>query len=551
MRVETLRVFDVRKYVPGGPKLTAFHESEAFTRLLAGPIGSGKTVGAGVAEMIFAVMTQLPDADGVRSAVVGALRDNYRNLYATTMKTWLSWIPREYGNFVGSDDRPAVHELEFEAPYLPMHGAAYAGRTGLCKLRVEWRALGTHTVEATCRGWELHGAYIDEADTTPIEALSFLAGRVKRGGRKETRVSRGVWVTFNKPDTDHPLFNLAVEEAANHSLNSVAFFDQPPGILPGGPPFVTNPDAENLANLDADYYEVASRGQPEWFVGRMIRNRWGASVAGEPVFGEVDLDRLFSKVELEPEPGDEIFLGMDGGGTPAAAIWGRDRRTGRRIKYGEVVLTDPLDPRGRRILHGVGFKRFAGALGDALFPRFARCQITMAWGDPAAFYGADREMGEYSDLEAVCHKLNIPIQPAPSNELGIRHEAVRALMLDSNVHDGLPNIRINPSCRWTRRGFAGDYRWEARDPKAPAKRLKVQKTNSSHAMEADQYALLGDQGRMGVVAGRAFDQHRPKQQMGGQTFSPNESGVWTPDRGREQRPGGERSSYSSDFSLWD
>lgn len=542
-------MFDVRKYVPGGPKLTAFHESGAFTRLLAGPIGSGKTVGAGVAEMIFAVMTQLPDADGVRSAVVGALRDNYRNLYATTMKTWLSWIPREYGHFVGSDDRPATHDLEFEAPFLPMHGAAYANRTGLCRLRVEWRALGTHTVEATCRGWELHGAYIDEADTTPMEAISFLAGRVKRGGRKETRRSRGVWVTFNKPDTDHPLFDLCVDQAATHAENSVAFFDQPPGILPGGPPFITNPAAENLANLDADYYEVASRGQPDWYTRRMIRNQWGASVAGEPVFGEVDLTRLFSPVELEPEPGEELFLGLDGGGTPAASIWGR-HRNGRRFKYAEVVLTDPLDPRGRRILHGVGAKRFGQALGDALFPRFSRCRISMAWGDPAAFYGADREMGEYSDLEIACSKLSIPLQPAPSNELGLRHEAVRTPLLESNVHDGLPNIMINPSCRWTRRGFSGDYRWEARDPKAPSKRLRVQKTNSSHAMEADQYALLGDMGRAAVVHGKAFDQHRPKQQIGGQAFHEGEGGVWMPDRPASGQRSGPRDSYQSDFDLW-
>ena len=79
--------------------------------------------------------------------------------------------------------------------------------------------------------------------------------------------------------------------------------------------------------------------------------------------GPVDLDRLFSTVELEPEPGSEIILGLDGGGTPAAVVMGRDR-LGRRIIYAEVVLTDPMDPKGRRILHGVGPKRFAEALGD-------------------------------------------------------------------------------------------------------------------------------------------------------------------------------------------
>lgn len=544
-------MFDARSYAPGGKTLKAFHESGAFIRLMAGPIGSGKTVAAGVAEPFFTAMTQLPDANGVREATVGILRDNYRNLYATTMKTWLGWVPRDIGHFVGSDDRPAVHELEFPASYLPgIHGESFTAQNrngGLCRLRVEWRALGTNTVEATCRGWELHGAGVDEADTTPFEAISFLAGRVKRGGRKETRRSRGVWATFNKPDTDHPLYDLCVDQAATHAENGVGFFDQPGGILPGGPPYILNPEAENLQNLDADYYEVAARGQPEWYVRRMIRNLWGASVAGDPVFDEAKVHDLFSPVELEPEPGDELILGIDGGGTPAAVVVGRDRY-GRRIVYAEVVLTDPADPRGRRILHGVGPKRFAQAIQDAIQPKFARQRFTIAWGDPAAFYGADREMGEFADIETAMNLLRIPVQPAPSNELAIRHEAVRTPMNRVNRHGAGLDLVINPSCKWLRRGFGGDYKWEARDPKAPSKRLKVQKTNSSHVMEALQYALLGDQGRAAVVAGQAYDIHRPRDQgkpgQGGWALS--EGGVLVPGQGRSGQ-----ASYAGDWSPWD
>ena len=94
-------MFDARTFIPGGPTLKAFHESRAFTRLMAGPIGSGKTVGAGVAEPFFTAMTQKPDSQGVRTAVVGVLRDNYRNLYATTMKTWLDWVPKTFGHYTG------------------------------------------------------------------------------------------------------------------------------------------------------------------------------------------------------------------------------------------------------------------------------------------------------------------------------------------------------------------------------------------------------------------------------------------------------------------
>ncbi|MGQ3041435.1 MAG: hypothetical protein ACT6TH_14515 [Brevundimonas sp.] len=540
------QAFDPRTYKPGGETLRRFHESTAFTRVLAGPIGAGKTVAAAVAEPFFAAMTQKPDSQGVRSAIVGVLRDNYRNLYATTMKTWLDWVPREFGRYVGSDDRPAVHEFEFDAPYVD-------GKTqgmGKCRLRVEWRALGTHSVEATCRGWELHGAFIDEADTTPVEALSYLAGRVKRGGRKETRVSRGVWAAFNKPDTDHPLYIRCVEEAPDHQVNSFEFFDQPPGVLPGGPPYVINPNAENLANLDADYYEVAARGQPEWYVRRMIRNQWGASVSGEPIFGEPDLDRLFPAEALDPYPGQELSIGMDGGGTPAAVIGGRDRY-GRRVIYAEIVLTDPMDPRGRRILHGVGPKRFAQAVGDVISSaRFKGCRFTIGWGDPAAFYGADREMGEYSFMELVSQHLNLPVQPAPSNELELRFEAIRTPLLRINPHTNGPDLVISRQCVWLRRGFSGDYRWAPRNPLEPSKRLKPQKTNSSHVMEAAQYWALGDQGRAAIVSGRAWDPHRPKREFGGEQWVEQSSGVWTPSRTNApaSQPG---TTYSSDWSPWD
>lgn len=110
------------------------------------------------------------------------------------------------------------------------------------------------------------------------------------------------------------------------------------------------------------------------------------------------------------------------------------------------------------------------------------------------------------------------------------------------------DLVINPSCKWLRRGFAGDYKWEPRDPKAPSKRLKVQKTNSSHVMEALQYVLLGDQGRAAVVAGQAYDIHRPRG-----TAAPGQGG-WSLSDGGVLVPGQARAgqgSYSGDWNPWD
>lgn len=522
-------MFDAKKYQPAGPVMKAFHESGAFFRALAGPIGSSKTTGAGVAEPIFTAMMQQPQGDGVRRARVGVLRDTYRNLYATTMRTWLEWIPRELGHFVGSDDRPAIHKFNLETPIGP------------CEVEAEFRALGPNSVEAVCRGWELNGAYLDEADLMPPEAVTFLGGRVMRAGDKRTRHSRGVWWTFNKPDVDHHLYNWCVEGGFDGDL---AFFDQPGGVLDGGPPYVTNPKAENLANLDEGYYVIASTGQPEWYVTRMIRNRWGSSVSGLVIYPEFSPELHMLAGELEPPPGTVLRLGLDGGGTPAAVIAGRDHY-GRRVVYGEVVLWDPSDPKGRKLLTGVGPKRFAQAIKEALFPRFRACQVELGFGDPAAFYGADREMGELSFMETVGQQLGIPVVAADSNEVALRHEAVRGL-LTSIAYDKRPMLLVNPSCKGLRRGFTSDYKWQAVDPKQPGAQLKAQKSVTSHVHDALQYYALGDVGRAGITAGRAFDRYQPKPNGSPAHIAPSSPAAlgWN---GQAQVAG---TSYNMDFSLW-
>lgn len=521
-----------------------FHESTAFTRLVAGPYGSGKTTAMAVAEPFFTAMVQRPDTNGVRTAKVGVLRDTYRNLYKTTIQDWNMWVPRDFGHFVGSDDRPAIHQIEFDAPFVD-------GKTpgmGKCKLRVEFVALGGNTVEAVCDGWALMGAFVDAATSVPIEALSYLGGRTKRGGEKHLRVSRGVWAGFNKPDVDHPLYEMCVEDAANHAANNLEFFDQPSGILEGGPPYRVNPAADNAKWLDDDYYAVIAAGRPDWWVRRFCRNRWGASFAGQPIFGEPDLDTLFLPEELEPSPGDELILGLDGGGTPAAVVMGRTR-SGRRIIYAEVVLTDPFDPKGRRLLYGVGPTRFAEAIHDLLRSRFARQHVSIAWGDPAAFYGADREKGEFSFMEKVQHVLKVPVQPPASNEIDLRLDAVRTLLNRINASEQVRDLMINPSCRFLRRGFGGDYKWAKADPLQPSKALAKQKTASSHAMDALGYACLGDVGRAGVIVGGGHDLHRPKPPQGVPSdFRVSDGGVWMPE-GR--RGGGGQGSYTSDWSPWD
>lgn len=530
-------MFDVKTYRPAGPTLKRFHESSAFIRLMAGPVGSGKTAGAGCAEMVLGAMIQQPMPDGVRRAKFGVLRDTYRNLYSQFIPSWFEWYPRELGSFVGSDDRPAMHTFSADTPIGP------------CEIQVEMRALGANSVEKTCRGWNLTGCFLDEADLLPEETIAFLTGRVKRWPQRPYRVTKGVWGVFNKPDVDHWTYQMCMEE--KHDRADFEFFDQPGGLLDGGPPFLPNPAAENLERLDDDYYLIQATNNKAAYVRRMVRNKWGSSVAGDPVYPEFNTEHHVSTIELEPGPRDRLTVGLDGGGTPAATISGRDP-VGRRITYAELVMVDPFDPKRRRLVHGVGPTRFGQALKELLKRRFPNNPVTI-YGDPAAFYGADREGGEFSYMETVGHAIGVAVQPAPSNEIYVRHEAVRDGL--TNWRDGRPMQMINPSCLWIRAGATSDYKYEPADPKQPGKTLKPLKTRTSHVHDAWQYDALGDVGRAGVVAGEKFDRWSPaaQQEAAG-------SPIWRQIAESERAntgPGHADSygdaggpAYSTEFNLW-
>lgn len=525
------RVFDIRTYKPAGETLRRFHQSSKFFRFIAGPVGSGKTAAAGCAEMVLGAMIQNPFPDGVRRVKFGVLRDSYRNLYSQFLPSWFEWFPRELGKFVGSDDRPAMHTFPVDTPL------------GACEVQVEMRALGTNSVEATCRGWNLTGCFLDEMDLLPREVLGFLSGRVKRFPQKPFRVSKGVWGCFNKPDEDHWLYEMCMEEPPP----DMEFFDQPAGILDGGPPYKLNPLAENLERLDDDYYEIqiSNNTHDRGYAHRMCFNRWGASRTGQLIYPGFERTKHVSPVELEPPPGTIIRLGLDGGGTPAAVIGGRDERTGRLVIYAEVVIEDPTDPKRRRLLRQVGGTRFGHALKAALYPRFRHCRVELGYGDQSAWYGVDREMGEFSAMETAGQIAGLALVPSESNEIALRLEAVEN-RLATPGHSTTPGLLINPSCKWVIRGFVTDYRWEDETKKQPGETLKPRKSVTSHVHDGLQYLCLGEVGRAGVTTDSAkYDRWQPS----GPGLAAAGASLWREHETQlAQAKGGQ--SYSGGFDLW-
>ena len=85
------------------PTLSRFHLSDAFVRGIRGPVGSGKSTGR-CWEIFRRAREQKPAPDGKRYTRFVVVRNTYRELTDTTLKTWLDWFPEDvWGDFNRSD----------------------------------------------------------------------------------------------------------------------------------------------------------------------------------------------------------------------------------------------------------------------------------------------------------------------------------------------------------------------------------------------------------------------------------------------------------------
>lgn len=467
MRVLSLKID------PPGPVAAAFMASNAPVRLIMGPVGGGKTSTALVDHALRAVRVQKPSTiDGIRKYKFAVVRDTYRNLMASTIPTWLSWFPREMGSFSG--DGPIVHRL----PIVGLNDGTSA------EIIAEFIGLGEHRVETVMRGWEGTAAFLDEADTLIADVLTYVSSRVGRypAMREGGPTWSGVTLAMNAPDTE----NWTYVDFVEAPKEGYAFFRQPSGF---------SPQAENLANLPPDYYRRLAIGKEEWWIRRFVRNEFGYSRDGRPVYPEFN-DALHVAAEpLRPDDAP-LRLGLDAGLSPAAVI--TQRRPNGQWRVTDEIVTE----------QGTGPTRFADGLTRMLAERYKGLKVT-AHADPSAAYGADTKAGERTWIETVAHVTGFKVAPAPTNGLIPRLEAVRVSL--TRLIDGhVPGFLLSPSCRALRKGFNATYRYRRVNvPGAASYGEAPDKNDASHPHDALQYAMLAG-GEYQEITGRKRDRERAR-----------------------------------------
>lgn len=441
------------------PTLVEFQRSPAFFRGIMGPRGSAKSTVCSN-ELFARGVGQKPDGEKVRKTRFAVIRNTYKELEDTTLKTWLTWFPEEA---VGAVNRTKmIHHLKLPLP----DGTRM-------DMEVLFRALDRPDDIKKVLSLELTGAWVNEAREVPkglIDGLSDAVGRfpaIKDGGP----TWRGIICDTNPPDDSSWWYRLAEHPPWPDNWE---FFKQPGGLveLPEGG-FVGNPRAENIPNLEENYYLTRAAGKDADHVRVYYCNQYGFVKEGKPVIPEYIDAKHCIEEDYVPRPGSLVYVGLDFGLTPAA-VFGQRLGMGRWVWFDELVTED------------MGAVRFAEILGGKLRGEYKDCNLEI-YGDPAGDYRAGTD--ERTPF-LILREQGIMAYPAPSNDPVLRREAIAAPL--TRLIDGEPGLVITRRCAMTRKGLAGGYFYRRLKVSGDERfQEKPSKNRYSHPVEAGGYMMLG------------------------------------------------------------
>lgn len=277
--------------------VAAFMDSDAFVRVIVGPIGSGKSSGC-VMEILRRAAEQAPGADNVRRTRFCVIRNTYPQLRDTTRKTFEQWIPEDIGVW---HEQPFTFEIDRKLP---------DGTRMHCE--VLFRALDSPKDVGKVLSLELTGAYFNELREIPKELFDGVQGRVGRYPSKAQGGASwfGVWGDTNPWHTGHWGYELF---STGQRPEGFELFEQPDGL---------SAEAENKENLPAGYYARLCAGKDTEWIDEYVRGKYPKSDKGS-IYGAVldDLERRGGLLCSFDHPTDGVFASFDLGVSDATAIW--------------------------------------------------------------------------------------------------------------------------------------------------------------------------------------------------------------------------------------
>lgn len=464
------------------PTCARFIRSDAFGRLIAGPVGSGKTT-ACIIELLRRSIAQAPADDGYRYTRFAIVRQTLKQLRDTVLKdaqSWLSgisyWKVTENTLYVEFDD------VKSEWIFIPLENS---------------------DDQARLLSMQLTGAWMSECIEMDFDVVAPLTGRIGRypSGNRGVPTWYGLVADTNFPTEMTPWWNLMENPPANWQI-----FLQPSGL---------SDEAENLnfllqtaetKKLPIDHPTRVAQGRKYYqnfvdmygvdsdWVKRYVKAQYGDDPSGQAVFRNTFRSDFHIVDDTMLIPGYPLLIGQDFGRNPWSLICQVDHR-GRLLVHKEVAGTN------------VGLeKHVAQSLRPVLFSdKYLGYKVAVV-GDPSGV--AKGSIAEESCFDAL-QRLGFPAFPAVTNDIEPRLRAVETLLQQQT--GGGPSLLISRAgCPHLCRAMSGGYRF-AKLKNGALKTVpeKNDREGFSHVCDDLQYVCLVVNGGMVQDIARRL---RPRRQ---------------------------------------
>jgi hypothetical protein len=382
-------------------------ESDSFGRLLAGPVGSGKTTGCIVETARRMGQQGASPNDGKRYTRFAVIRQSLKDAKATVLKDIRGW----FGPI--ADWRVSESTLYIEQGDIVS----------------EWVFIPLDEPDDVKRllSTQLTAAYINECSETDIDLLSDIAGRVGRYPNNEFGACTwsGIYADTNMPIQHTPWADFIASPPPEWQV-----YRQPGGHTQ---------EAENLAHLNQTvetlalpeddpqrtaqgrgyYNRLLSVGSPD-YIRRYVWAEFGRDPSGSAVFAEsFKYDFHVAEEPVEPVYSRMLVVGQDFGRNPWSIITQLDH-SGRLLVLEEVKGQGPLG-------ENVGLQQHVkqNLIPALLQPRYAGRPIVIV-GDPHGMAKDSLfEMNSFDMLKA----MGLNAEPAPTNDIEPRLRGVEGFLV--------------------------------------------------------------------------------------------------------------------------
>ena len=481
---------------PYAPSLTheAFLKSRKKVKLLAGPVGGGKTTVACV-DLWTRALRMPPDKHGRRMSKILMARSTATKAAQTTLRTWMDWIPSD---FLVAQKLSPPYNLRYEAPlpdgttfHLTVEVDGLDPINGLSKLKSsEYTFIYFNEADQGCkevieailscsrlRYPKVADAKLPKAWTNENGALlpeymdenGFLLPEYER--QVNVAPESGVILDFNLTHKEHFIYEKV------HSLDdeNEQYFEQPAAMLclnfdeveskGAKPELILNPMAENLTKLPEGYYENQAKKLSWSQVKRDILMEWSSVEDGVRVHPEFKRAVHVSKT-LEVVEGAYTIVGFDTSGYNPAAVIGQ-------VVGGSIFITDTLYEPDTSLNEFI-----SSMLLPLLNRRYKQCPI-YAVCDPSGQRGIN-DLKPYMLLQSFGVDAGI----APTNSIDDRIAAV------AKLHTRVDGVRIGEKERLLIEGLESSYVFEKLKNGVGYRAVPDKKCVAGHLCDAYQYLAL-------------------------------------------------------------